>query len=175
MAGANDHAIFGYPLRLQLLGAMAPMAFGGASMLACVDADAPADGLCRAGEQATPGTDCLLCGERAPMQAMFARWTDLTARRGDGLNLSRGFMRPQMALAEPPRRAFGLPAFLSREAVDATRCHLDCASAKARPELGCTHPSLDALWPPIVEAERRLMAARRGLTDKLRWQPLVGG
>jgi len=173
VVGANDHAIFGYLLRLQLLGGASPVAFGGDSVMAWVDVDALAEGLCLAGERAPAGADYLFCGERAENRAVFARWTQLTGRHGMSLFLPRGFMRPQMALAEPLLRAFGLPAFLSREAVDTTRCHLDYSSAKAKRELGWTHPTFDALWPPIVEAEKRLMAKRQGFANKLRHQAVV--
>ncbi len=175
VVGANDHAIFGYLLRLQLLGGMAPMAFGGDAVLAPVDVDALADGLCRAGEQAPAGSDYLFCGERLPMRELFATWTRLSGRRGIALYLPRAVMRPQMALAEPLLRSIGLPAFLSREAVDTTRCHLDYSSARAHRELGWAHPAIDAMWLRIIEAERGLMATRQGAVAKLRHQAVVDG
>lgn len=173
VAGANDHAIFGYLLRLQLLGGMPPMGFGGDAVLAWVDVDALAEGLCRAGERAEPGADYLFCGEPMPTRALFSLWTRLVGRHGIALDLPRAVMRPQMALAEPLLRALGLPAFLSREAVDTTRCHIDYHSARAHRELGWSHPAPDTMWPAIIAAERRLMAARSGLLNKLRHQPVV--
>ncbi len=173
VAGANDHANFGYLLRLQMLGAMAPMGFGGDSVLAWVNVDALADGLCRAGEQAAPGADYLFCGQAMPMRELLALWTRLTGRHGVALNLPRALMRPQMALAEPLLRAAGLPAFLSREAVDTTRCHLHYHSARAQRELGWAHPAPQPMWQAIVEGERRLMAGRQSFLNKLRHQPVV--
>ena len=55
VAGANDHSVFGYFLRLHLLHAMSPMAFGGDAVLAAVDVHALAEGLCLAAEKAQIG------------------------------------------------------------------------------------------------------------------------
>ena len=87
--------------------------------------------------------------------------------------LPRGVMRPMMAAMEPMERAVGLPAFLSRDAVDATRAHLDYSSAKAQRELGWSCPSFASMWPPIIRRERELMAERDGFLNKLRHQPVM--
>jgi hypothetical protein len=83
-------------------------------------------------------------------------------------------MRPQMAMMERLLRMAGLPAFMSRDAVDATRAHLDYSSAKTQRELGWTHPDIDSMWDPIIRRERELMAPRQGFLNKLRHQPVVG-
>lgn len=168
--GANDHAIFGHLLRLQLLGGMAPLGFGGDTVIAPVHVDALAQGLCAAGERAAAGSDYLFCGERMSLRAMFSLWTALTGRHGIVAYLPRSLMRPQMALVEPLLRWLGLPAFLSREAVDTTRWHLDYSAARARRELAWAHPEPRAMWTAIVGAERRLMAQRSGLLERLRHQ-----
>lgn len=171
--GANDHAIFGYLLRLQLMGGMAPLAFGADTMMAPVDVNALAQGLCVAAERAPAGADFLFCGPRMDMRTLFALWTQHTGRHGIVAYLPRGLMRPQLALVEPLLRMLGLPAFLSREAVDTTRCHLDYSAARAQRELGWTHPSPDAMWSSIIATERRLMAQRHGLLNRLRHQPVA--
>ncbi len=173
VVGANDHAIFGYLLRLQLMGAMAPVAFGGDAVLAWVDVHSLVDGMCRAAARAAPGADYLLCGPAETMAAMLSRWTRLTGRRGVVADLPRALMRPQMAMVELVLRGLGLPAFLSREAVDTTRCHLNYSAARAQRELGWTHPDAESMWAAIVEAERRLMAARQGWKARLRHQAVV--
>lgn len=109
--GPNDHALFGYLLRLQLLGGMPPLGFGGDTVLAPVELQALAEGVVLAMERWTAGADYLLCGAAEPMRDLLARWTRLSGRRGMALSLPRGLMRPQMALAEPLLRAPGLPAF----------------------------------------------------------------
>jgi dihydroflavonol-4-reductase len=174
VVGANDHAVFGYLLRLQLLGAMSPFGFGGDAVLAPVDVGALAEGMALAAERGPAGADYLLCGPAEPMRPMLARWTRLTGRPGIRFNLPRGLMRPQMALVEPLLRRLGLPAFLSREAVDTTRCHLHYVSTRAHRELGWTHPDAESMWSSIIEAERRRMAGLTGWREKLRHQPLSG-
>jgi len=66
-----------------------------------------------------------------------------------------------------------LARLMSRDVVDASRAHLDYSSAKAQRELGWSHPSFAAMWPPIIRRERELMAGRRGFLNKLRHQPIV--
>lgn len=173
VVGANDHAVFGYLLRLQLLGLAPPTAFGLGAVLAFVEVQALANGLCLAAEQAPPGADYLFCGDPLSMRALFAFWTRLSGRHGITLNLPRGLMRPQMAVLESLLRVCGLPAFLSRDAVDTTRHHLDYSAAKARRELGWPHPSPEQLWPGIIQTERQLMDRRRGVLLRLRHAELA--
>jgi len=175
VVGANDHSVFGYYLRLTLLGAMPPLAWGDDMVYAFVDVDALAEGMCLAAERAPVGEDYLFCGPRLPLRELFALWGRETGRGVPRWYLPRGFMRPQVALMEPLQRAFGLPAFMSRDAVDASRTHLDYSSAKAQRELGWQHPGLDAMWPPIIERERALMGRRQGFLGKLRHQAVVPG
>lgn len=171
--GANDHSIFGYFLRLTLLGQMAPMAWGGDAVYALVDVHALAEGLCLAAEKAPAGEDYLFCGPGQTTRELFDLWGRKTGKRVPRWYLPRWFMRPQMALMEPLQRMAGLPAFMSRDAVDATRAHLDYSSTKAQRELGWTHPDVDTMWDPIIRDERELMAARQGFLNKLRHQPVV--
>lgn len=171
--GANDHSLFGYYLRLTLLGQMAPMAWGGDAVYALVDVHALAEGLCLAAEKAPAGEDYLFCGPRQTLRELFDLWGRKTGKRVPRWYLPRWFMRPQMALMEPLQRMAGLPAFMSRDAVDATRAHLDYSSAKAQRELGWTHPDADSMWDSIIRRERDLMAVRHGFLGKLRHQPVV--
>lgn len=171
--GANDHSTFGYFLRLTLLGQMPPMAWGGDAVYAVVDVHALAEGLCLAAEKAPAGEDYLFCGPRHTLRELFDLWGRKSGERVPRWYLPRWLIRPQMALMEPLQRMAGLPAFLSRDAVDATRVHLDYSSAKAQRELGWTHPDIDSMWDSIIRRERELMAARQGFFNKLRHQPVV--
>ena len=119
------------------------------------------------------GENYLFCGERSSLRDVFRLWGQETSRVTPRWYLPRGVMRPQLALMEPLQRALGLPAFMSRDVVDASRAHLDYSSAKAQRELGWSHPSFAAMWPPIIRRERELMAGRRGFLNKLRHQPIV--
>jgi len=171
--GANDHSVFGYLLRLTMLGQMAPVAWGDDAVYAPVDVHALTEGICLAAERAPAGEDYLFCGPRLSMRELFDLWGRKTGQRVPRWYLPRGFMRPQMALIEPLQRWAGLPAFLSRDTVDATWGHLDYSSAKAQRELGWMHPDLDTMWDAIIRRERALMAARQGVLNKLRHQPLA--
>jgi nucleoside-diphosphate-sugar epimerase len=173
VVGANDHALFGYLLRLYLLGAMPPAAWGADTVISMVQLDALAQGLCVMAEQARIGEDYLLCGEPISIRALFAHW----ARYKGGMNprvwLPRWLMRWLMAPLEPLQRALGLPAFLSRDAVDASRGHLNYSAAKARHDFGWKHPGIEEMWELIVREERELMAQRRGFLNRLRHQQLL--
>ena len=78
--GANDHSSLGYLLTLTLLGAMLPVGFGGDAVLALVDVDALAEGLCLATERAPMGENYLFCGERSSLRDVFKLWGQETSR-----------------------------------------------------------------------------------------------
>jgi nucleoside-diphosphate-sugar epimerase len=168
VVGANDHSLFGYLLRLYLMGMLPPMAWGRDMVCSLVDVEALAEGLALAAERAPMGEDYLFCGPPQSVGAMFGHW----ARHPGGMRrrawLPRGLMRAQFAFMEPLLRAAGLPAFLSRDAVDCTRANLNYSSAKARRDLGWTHPGAAEMWDRIVREERELIDARRGLRGRLR-------
>lgn len=173
VAGANDHSVFGYFLRLHLLRAMPPMAFGGDATLGVVDVLALAEGLCLAAEKAPAGEDYIFSGAPIAISAMFEQFARYPGGMKVRLWLPRWFMRPQMLLLEPLQRAAGLPAFLSRDTVDQSQGHFNYSSAKAHRELGWTHPGVDEMWDRIIRRERELMAQRRGFLNRLRHQSVV--
>lgn len=173
VVGPNDHSVFGYFLRLHLLGAMPPMAFGGDCSLAFVDVEALAEGLCLAAEQAPVGHDYIFSGDPMTFTELFKLFAGYPGGMKVKLWLPRWFMRPQMWMLEPLQRAFGLPAFLSRDTVDASWGHLNYSSAKARRELGWKHPSINDMWDRIIKRERELMGQRSGFLNRLRHQAVV--
>jgi nucleoside-diphosphate-sugar epimerase len=175
VAGANDHSIFGYFLRMHLAGVMSPIGFGDDATLAIVDVRALAEGLCLAAEKAPIGEDYIFSGEPITIRATFGQFARYPGGMKVRLYLPRWFMRPQMLLLEPLQRAVALPAVLSRDAVDQSRGHFNYSSAKARRELGWTHPGVDEMWDRIIRRERELMAERRGFLNKLRHQSVVDG
>ena len=173
VVGANDHSIFGYFLRLYLLGGMPPMTFGGDCTVAPVDVLALAEGLCLAAERAPIGQDYLFCGNAMTFNELFGHFARHPGGMKVRLVLPRWLMRPQMWLLEPLQRALGLPPFLSRDTVDASRGHLNYSSAKAQRELGWTHPSIKEMWDRIIECERRLMSQRSGFLNRLKHQSVL--
>ena len=173
VVGANDHSVFGYFLRLVLLGRMAPLGWGRDAVYAPVQVQALAEGICRAAADAPMGEDYLICGPPMALGDLFALWGRLSGKRVPSIYLPRAVMRPQMALVEPLLRALDLPAFMSRDAVDASRAHLNYSSAKAQRELGWTHPEVEPMWREIIAQEQALMARRQGVRAKLRHVPVV--
>ncbi len=62
VVGINDHATFGYFLRLYLLHKMPPVAWGRNVVYSLVEVNALAQGLCLAAEKAPVGEDYVFCG-----------------------------------------------------------------------------------------------------------------
>lgn len=171
--GANDHSVFGYYLRLHLLHGMPPMAFGGDSVYTFVEVGALAEGLCLALEKAPMGEDYLFCGEAQTIRQTFAHWARHPGGMVPRLWLPQWAMWPGMLMLEPLQRMAGLPAFLSRETLTASKSHLNYSAARARRELGWTHPAPGPMWDAIIVAEQALMAGRKGFIGKLHHQPVV--
>jgi dihydroflavonol-4-reductase len=173
VVGANDHSLFGYFLRLMMLGGMPPMAWGADGVYSVVEVNTLAEGLCLAAEKGVIGEDYLFCGPSISMGELFSLWARATGRTAPRWYLPRAFMRPQVAMLEPIQRMMKLTAFLSRDTVDTSRAHLDYSSAKAQRELGWIHPDRESIWEPIIKRERELMSVRRGFLNKLRHQPVA--
>lgn len=170
--GANDHSAFGYFLRLYLMSLLPPIGWGGDAVFAFVDVDALAEGLCLAVDKAAPGSDYVFCGPPMMIRELFALWGRHPGAMAPFIWLPHGLARPAMAVMEPLLRALGLPAFMSRDSVDATRVHLDYSSTKAERELGWAHPAPEPMWAAIIRRERELLARRSGMLNKLRHQPV---
>lgn len=173
VAGVNDHSIWGYFLRLYLLRCMMPIAFGKDMVMSFVEVNALAEGICLTAEKAPAGQDYIFAGEPVSVAELFERFS----RHPGGFNvylwMPRWFMRPQMALLEPLQRWLGLPAFMSRDTVDASKVHYFFSAAKARRELGWQHPDPDVMWEAIVTGEADLMNKRSGFLNRLRHQAVV--
>ncbi len=168
VVGANDHSVFGYLLRLYLMHRLPPLAWGADAVVTLVDALALADGMARQLERFEAGRDCIFAGPPLTLRGLV----DLWARHPGGakrlLFMPRWLARPQMAMLEPLLRGAGLPAFLSREAVDIGVVGLNYSAAKARRELDWPHPDAATLWDRIVSDEQRLLARRSGFLNRLR-------
>jgi dihydroflavonol-4-reductase len=173
VVGANDHSIFGYLLRLYLMGRLAPVAWGADAIFPAVDVRALAEGLCLAAERAPIGEDFLFCGAPQTTREIFGHWARHAGGSRHMVFLPRWLARPQMALMEPLLRAAGLPAFLSRETVDVGSSGLNYSAAKAHRMLGWPHPETGAMWDRIVAEERKLVESRRGFLERLRPQAVV--
>jgi dihydroflavonol-4-reductase len=173
VAGINDHSMYGYFIRLHLLRAMVPMAFAKDMVMSFVEVNALADGMCLSIEKAAVGEDYVFAGEPMTLHQFFQKLATYPGGFKVRLWLPRWFMRPQMALLEPLQRWLGLPAFMSRDLVDASKGHFHYSSSKARRDLGWQHPAPDAMWDAIMQGERALMAQRTGFVNRLRHQAVA--
>jgi nucleoside-diphosphate-sugar epimerase len=171
--GANDHSLFGYFLRLYLMGRLPPMAWGRDMTYSMVDVQALAEGIALAAEKAPIGEDYVFCGPPQSIGTMFEHW----GRHPGGMRprwwLPHWFMRAQFMFVAPALRALRLPAFMSPDAVDASRVNLNYSSAKAHRDLDWRHPDAAAMWDRIVQEERALIEARRGFLQRLRHRAVL--
>ncbi|MFZ2824447.1 SDR family NAD(P)-dependent oxidoreductase [Hydrogenophaga sp.] len=172
--GANDHSVWGYFLRLYLLGWMPPMAWARHSIFALVDVEALVRGMALMAERAPMGEDYLFCGPPQSTGAVFDHWGRHPGGWKRRVWVPAWFMRFQFMSMEPLLRMLGLPAFMSRETVDVASVHLNYSSAKAQRELGWQHPSATAMWDRVITEERALMQGRQGILGKLRHQAVTG-
>jgi len=173
VVGINDHSIWGYFLRLHLLHAMVPVSFAPDMVVNFVQVDALAEGTSLVVERAPVGEDYVFAGEPMTLPDLFRAFDRHPGGMRVRLWLPRGVMRPGMALLEPLQRALGLPAFLSRDTVDASLGHYWHSAAKAQRDLGWSHPEPDAMWDAIARGERALLERRRGFLNRLRQQAVV--
>jgi dihydroflavonol-4-reductase len=173
VVGPNDHSVFGYMLRLYLLHALPPIAWSPNTVVAPVEVGSLAEGLVRAAEIARPGEVYLFGGEPTSMRQLFELWKPHPGGMTPVLWLPPWSMKLLLAPLEPLERALGLPAFFSRETVAAGSLSLNYSSAKAQRDLAWGTPPAVEIWPRIIEAERALMAQRRGFLAKLRTMPVV--
>jgi dihydroflavonol-4-reductase len=173
VVGANDHSLFGYFLRLYLMHALPPIAWGRDMVYTMVDVDALAEGLALAVEKAPMGEDYLFCGPPQSVGAMFEHWHRHPGGASARLWLPHWLASAQFAFVEPLLRALGLPAFLSRDAVNVSRVPLNYSATKARRDLGWRHPTAAEMWDGIIRRERALVDARQGFRRRLRHLPVV--
>jgi len=173
VSGANDHSVFGYLLRLYLLHAMPPLAWSPDAVFSFVEVESLAEGLCLAAERAPIGADYVFSGEPTSLRGLFDLWSRYPGGMKHLLWLPHWLARLLMLPLEPLQRALGLPAFLSREAVQASKGHLNYTAEKARRELGWSHPGPAAMWERIVRQERDLVGRRRGFLARLKPQAVI--
>lgn len=171
--GLNDHGLFGYYLRLYLMHAMPRFAWARDMALRPVEVETLAQGLCLAAEHGRPGASYHFGGPRQTVGEIFGHWSRHPGATAPRLWLPRSVVRCQLALAEPLLRRLGMPAFLSREAVECSQANLDYRSTRAERELGWQHADAASTWDRIVMAERLRMSRHHGWRDRLRHEALA--
>lgn len=159
--GANDHSVWGYFLRLYINNLMLPMAWSPNSIFSLVEVHDLAEGIALSVEKSRMNETYFLCGEPRSLREHFAYW----AERPGGSQI-RFWIPSRLAELtlwplEPLQRAAGLPAFMSRETVQAGATNLNYSSGKAKRELGWTHKSAKEMWLNVIDGELALLAKRR--------------
>ena len=169
MAGPNDHSALGYFLRLYLNRLLTPFAWAPDSIASLVHVDDLAEGIALAAEKGRPGETYIFAGDSMTRREMTALWATKPGAYKIRFWLPMGLISLLFAPLEPLQRKVGLPAFISRETVIASRS-VNYSSEKAKRQLGWTHRSAEEMWLDIIEQELKLLATRqkRDLVSRLK-------
>jgi dihydroflavonol-4-reductase len=160
VVGANDHSMFGYLLRLYLLGLLPPVGWNKDVMLSLVHLEDVVRGIAQAAQHGKVGETYFLCGEAHSKQQMLGFWQ---AHQG-GVKwrfwFSSGLLEPIFGALEPLQRALNLPATFSKELVRVGSICLFDVCDKAKQDFGYTHRSAKDLWDSTILAEQKLLQTR---------------
>lgn len=171
--GPNDHAVWGYFLRMYLHRMLPPIGWAGDVVIAMVHVDDVAEGIALTAEKGRMGETYLLAGNPLRVRDVFDFW----ARRPGGilprLWLPKSLVAPMLAPLEPVQRLLGVSAFMSRETV-AAATNLNYDSGKARRELGWTTRSAADMWMSTIDGEIELMKRRSARSLAARLNPIEG-
>lgn len=170
--GPNDHSIWGYFLRLYMMKRMPPMGWQPETVYSLVEVNDLARGLALAAEKGRIGETYLFCGEPCSQRQHLAYW----GQRPGGM---KAFIWAPVSLArimlgslEPLERMAGLPAFFSRDTVEAGATNWHYSSQKAQRELGWTHQSAEQMWLSTMDEEIALLARRPKRDWRARLRPI---
>lgn len=167
--GPNDHSILGYFLRLYLNKLMPPLAWSPQSIFSFVEVNDLAKGITLAAEKGHTGETYIFCGESKNMRDIFGFWAKKPGAFAVKIWIPARLAAILFWTLEPLQRAFGLPAFMSRESVLAGASNLNYSSEKAKRELGWTHQTAREMWFNTIDRELELLSKRRkrGLLSRL--------
>jgi len=170
--GANDHSPYGYFLRLYINRIMPPTGWSPDAVHALVYRDDLAEGIALAAEKGQVGETYLLCGEARSFREHVTCWTKRPGAFRPLVWLPEGVAALCFAPLEPLQRLLGLPAFISRETVEAASTNWCFSNEKAKRELGWTPRSPEAMWSATIDGELALLSRRKGQNLIERLKPL---
>jgi dihydroflavonol-4-reductase len=170
--GPNDHSVWGYYQRLYLNRLMPPMAWSPDTVFSLVEVNDLGRGIVLAAEKARLGETYILAGEPRSLREHLAFWQKRPGGFKAALWMPAGLMYAMFWPLEPLQRLLGLPAFMSREGVQAAATNLNYSSAKAQQELGWTHKTAQEMWLGTLDREIELMRLRRKRDLASRLNPL---
>ena len=172
VAGPNDHGIWGYFIRLYVNNWMPPLTWSPDTLHSTVAVQDVAEGIALVAEKGRLGESYLLCGEPRTLREHLAIWNEKPGGSKQRIWLPTGLAAFSFWPLEPLLRLIGLPAFLSRESARVGGSNLNYSSAKARREFGWQCRGSRSMWHEIIDAERALLAERRGQGIVARLRPL---
>jgi nucleoside-diphosphate-sugar epimerase len=161
VVGANDHSMFGYLLRLYLLGLMPPIGWSKDVMLSLVHLEDVVRGIALAADKGKIGETYFLCGEAHSKAFMLECWCKHKGGVKSRLWLPPALLEPVFMALEPLQRALGMPAVFSKELVGVGSISLFDTCDKAKTDFGYTHRSAKDLWDSTILAEQKLLAKRQ--------------
>jgi dihydroflavonol-4-reductase len=168
--GPNDHSIFGYFLRMYLNRLMVPYAFSPDMLLSPAHVNDVGEGIALAAEKGRIGETYILAGDPMSLREMFEIWMTKPGGFRVRFYIPRWLAKVMFAPLEPLQRLVGLPAFISRETVEASSISYNFSSAKAQRELGWTYRPSKEMWHDIIDQELKLLTSRkqRDLVSRLK-------
>jgi len=161
IVGANDHAAFGYFMRMYINYLLPGFAWSPNTITVFTEVNEVAEGIALSAEKGRLGETYLLTGEPFIRNKTLEIW----ASKPGGIRVL--FWSPlwltslMFATLEPLQRLVGLPAFISRETARATSVQMNFSSQKAQRELGWTHSPAAKMLSEIVDQEIDLKKKRK--------------
>lgn len=169
VVGPNDHATFGYFLRLYLNHLIPPFAWAPDITTSLIHVEDVGEGITLAAERGRLGETYLLAGEPTPLRTILKYWATYPGGIKGQFYIPNRLAMLLSAPLEPLQRLIGLPAVISQETVAAS-VSLNFSSIKAQRELGWQYMPSQKMWQNIVNQELELLASRkqRDLLSRLR-------
>jgi len=167
--GPNDHAVWGYFLRLYLNRLMSPFGWAPDNINSGVHVNDIGEGIALAAEKGRIGETYLLTGDPIRLREVAEIWNTKPGGFKIRFYIPNWLAWLMFAPLEPLQRMVGLPAFISRETVSAS-VSLNFSGAKAQRELGWTYQPAKEMWLSIIDQELELLANRqkRDLVSRLK-------
>lgn len=160
VVGPNDHAVYGYFLRLYLNHLLAPFSWAPDVVNSLVHVKDVSRGITLAAEKGCVGETYILAGEPTSRRQLVQIWMKWPGGAKIRFYIPFWLVKLLFAPLEPLQRLAGLPAVISRETVSAS-VSMNYSSQKAQHELGWTYTPAQEMWQQIIDEELKLKAARR--------------
>ena len=156
--GPGDHSPFGIFARLYTRGLLPPMVWAPEAIYSMAHVIDVSEAMVLAAEKGQPGRTYFLSGSTLTMRELIETWKQTPGGLKPFIWLPHRLAWLTGLVSAPVLRAFGQPAFLSREVIEASYVCYRFSPARAESELGAHFRPAAQAWRDTLEAER---AARR--------------